>query len=73
VKVAETAGEIASREKYQEEAENTRKLHKKLQEKHDTMVASTNSGENASAGEWKMKQERDKLWVSGTDSCDDMS
>jgi hypothetical protein len=65
-RIAEAATEKAAREKWQEEAESAKKSQKKLQEKHDTMIASTNSGQNTSAGEWKMQQERDKLWVSSS-------
>jgi 3-polyprenyl-4-hydroxybenzoate decarboxylase len=62
-RVSEAAADKAEKERCQEEAEKVDKKYKKLHDKHDAMVASTASGENASAGEWKMKAERDKLWV----------
>lgn len=59
-RVADAASEREARIKYQEEAESSSRMVKKLKERQEAVASQS----DMSAGEWQMKEERDKLLVS---------
>ncbi|KAK8853258.1 E3 ubiquitin-protein ligase BRE1 [Kwoniella newhampshirensis] len=58
-RVADAAAEKEARAKLQDEAEAANRTIKKLKERQEAMSSASNT--NMSAGEWQMKEERDKL------------
>ncbi|WWD19675.1 E3 ubiquitin-protein ligase BRE1 [Kwoniella shandongensis] len=58
-RVAEATAEKEARAKLQDEAEASTRTIKKLKERQEAMAAVSST--NMSAGEWQMKEERDKL------------
>ncbi|OCF38081.1 E3 ubiquitin-protein ligase BRE1 [Kwoniella heveanensis BCC8398] len=59
-RVAEATSEKAARAKLQDEVEMSTKTIKKLRERQEAM-ATASQANDMSAGEWQMKEERDKL------------
>ena len=64
VRVAESSSDREIKRKLEEEAEVAVKTVKKLREKQEALIAAP--GKDMSAGEWQLKEERDKLLVSLT-------
>lgn len=63
IRVAESASDREARRKVEEEAEVSAKMVRKLKEKQEAMISAPN--QDMSAGEWQMREERDKLLVCG--------
>ncbi|KAK4685526.1 E3 ubiquitin-protein ligase BRE1, partial [Tremellales sp. Uapishka_1] len=59
LRVSEAVAEKEARAKLEEEVESANRAMKKIKEKQEALVAVDNT--NMSAGEWQMRQERDKL------------
>lgn len=64
IRVADSASDRDVKRKLEEEAAVTAKTIKKLKEKHEALVAAP-SKDDMSASEFQLREERDKLWVSG--------
>lgn len=62
IRVAESQSDREVKRKLEEEAEATAKTIKKLREKQEALISAP--GKDMSAGEWQLREERDKLLVS---------
>lgn len=62
VRVAESSSDRDAKRKLEEEAEVAARTVKKLREKQEALIAAP--GKDMSAGEWQLREERDKLLVS---------
>jgi hypothetical protein len=62
IRVAESTSDREAKRKLEEEAEVAARTVKKLREKQEALIAAP--GKDMSAGEWQLREERDKLLVS---------